>query len=194
MRRWERLASLGTLVLMLGAQDARAAPTEITMFGASWCGPCRAVKSFLEKNKLSFRYRDIDREDARAEFMRVSGGNSGIPLTFVGQEKINGANLPRLRAVLEREHLLQPAAGVGKEGVEVYGGYPPTWWQAQFRDLRERRSQSEAEVRELERVAADDREKELLARKKSDLVIVAATLDQLDNDASKVALPRAYRE
>jgi hypothetical protein len=183
------------LLLLLGCGEARAAPSsEITMYGASWVGPSRAVKNFLEKNKVPFRYRDIDQPEGRAEFMRVSGGNSGIPLTFIGQERINGANLPRLRTVLEREHVLAPAPVAGKEGVEVFGGHPPGWWQAQFQELRERRAGVEAEVRELERVAADDHEKELLSRKKSDLVIVVATLDQLDNDASKVALPRAYRE
>lgn len=50
------------IALPLISHRAYAAPSEVTMFGAPWCGPSRATKQFPETNRIPFRYLDIDDE------------------------------------------------------------------------------------------------------------------------------------
>jgi glutaredoxin len=189
-----RIAIAFVLLSISPVPVVEGAAPEVRQYGAAWCGPCRAVRSFLEKNGVPFRYVDIDVPAGREEFHRVSGGNSGIPLIFIGQERINGADLRRIRLVLEREKLIKEAPAEGKEGVDLFGGHSKEWWRSEFRDLRTYQARLEEQVRALEPVAVDNVEKEVLSQKKDNLRIVRATIDQLDNDASKVALPREYRE
>jgi glutaredoxin len=188
--------SRSTFALMLALSSAptsaHAAP-DVVMFGATWCGPCRAVKQHLEANRVPFTYRDIDDERHRAAFIQEGAG--GIPLVLVGREKIRGANLERLRSTLERAGIVKPAApsAAAAKG-ETYGGHPAAWWQAQFRELRAQVAEAGEKARALEKVAGDDVEKGVVAKLKEERGILEASLDQLENDASNVALPRKYRE
>ncbi len=37
-----------------------------TLIGATWCGPCKRVKSFLDDKEISYTYLDIDTEEGLA--------------------------------------------------------------------------------------------------------------------------------
>ncbi len=80
------------------------------------------------------------------------------------------------------------------QGAELFGGQRAEWWQAQFRELRARISELGEAAKSAERAAQFDDEKEAVARMKQDKKILEASLDQLENDASNVSLPRKYRE
>jgi glutaredoxin len=172
--------------------EALAAP-EVIMFGASWCGPCRAVKQHFEANRIPFTYRDIDDPKHREAFMQEGPG--GIPLVKVGGEKVRGADLVRIRAMLVR-------AGVAKAepppppgtNVTLYGGHSPEWWQSQFKELRALIAETGQRARDMEKSAQDDVEKAGVQKMKDEQKILDATLDQLESDASNVSLPRKYRE
>ena len=48
-------------------------------------------------------------------------------------------------------------------------------------------------IKKLEQVAADHHEKEILSKMKEDADILKASLAALENDASKVSIPRKFR-
>lgn len=47
-----------------------------TFYGAEWCGDCKRSRLFLDKNKISYAYIDID-SDPRAS-QRVAEINNGL--------------------------------------------------------------------------------------------------------------------
>ena len=40
--------------------------SNITMYGAEWCGDCRRSKKFLDANNVSYKYIDVE-----AKFQKV---------------------------------------------------------------------------------------------------------------------------
>ncbi|MCK6552628.1 glutaredoxin family protein [Myxococcota bacterium] len=176
----------------LSASASAAEPT-VRMFGASWCGPCAAVKQFLEAVQVPFVYLDVDDAKNREAFLR-EGGEGGIPYLVIGTEKIRGANLPKITDALTRSGALRARPDLTSRGVDLYGGQPAEWWQAQFRELRARIAALDDAVKSAERSAQFDDEKATVQRMKQDKKILEASVDQLENDASNVSLPRKYRE
>ena len=171
---------------------ADAAPS-VEMFGASWCGPCRYVRSVLDQNGIAYRYYDVDTPSGRAAYQAARGSTRGIPLLVVGGRTIVGANLQALSDALGNERLTaQAKASQSQSG--SYGGRSAGWWQAQFRGLIAYKKRLDGQIDRLAAVAADNIEKEQLEALKKRARMVEASINSLDNDASKVALPRKYRE
>ncbi len=172
--------------------EAWAAPS-VRMYGASWCGPCRTVKKYLRKKGVSFQYLDIDVPKNRALYLQ-DRSRGGIPLLIIGRDKIVGANLLRIRAALERARVLKenPKKTPPKGG--SYGGHSAEWWQRQFRDLRGRLHEMRGKVKRFEQVAVDHHEKEVLQKMRANQKILEESVDQLEVDASRVSLPRKYRQ
>src|SRR5688572_30821185 len=108
------VASSAALLFSMACSAAEAAP-EVRMFGASWCGPCRVVKQFLDQNRVPYTYLDVDNDKNREAFRREAS-QGGIPLIVIGTEKITGANMPAIAASLERGGVLKNAASTTKSG------------------------------------------------------------------------------
>lgn len=173
--------------------DARGAEPVVRMFGASWCGPCGAVRQFLDAAQVPYVYLDVDDAKNREAFLR-EGGEGGIPYLVIGSDKIRGANLPKIAEALTRSGGMRANPQLVAQGAELFGGQRAEWWQAQFRELRARIGELGEAAKSAERAAQFDDEKEAVARMKQDKKILEASLDQLENDASNVSLPRKYRE
>lgn len=163
------------------------AKTDVAMYGASWCGPCHAVRSFLDQNRVAYTYFDVDTAEGRAAYDQARGDFSGIPLTVVGGTAIRGANLVAIATAL---HVNAAAPTPG----DSYGGHPALWWQAQFRQLRTELDRMDRMIAEAAKVSADDYDKEIVGKMKQHRETVAGSIDQLEIDASNVSLPRQYRE
>ena len=41
--------------------------TDITMYGAEWCGDCRRSKRFLDSNNVSYKYIDVESDASASE-------------------------------------------------------------------------------------------------------------------------------
>jgi glutaredoxin len=181
-------------VLVLGLAGEALAKPNVTMYGASWCGPCRAVRGFLTRHAVSFDYRDIDNEKNRARFHAVTGRQRGIPLVVIDGEKVRGANLKGLRLILERKGIRLGGVPAPRPGEDFYGGHPTSWWQAQFAALRQRVADFEKRVAQSDEYAQTNHDREVVLEKmKDDLEILKGALEQLEIDASNVALSRRYR-
>lgn len=62
----------------------------VVMYGASWCGYCKKMRIYFDKNDI--QYTELDAEgDAQASFSILNG--SGFPLIYIGYRRINGANI-----------------------------------------------------------------------------------------------------
>ena len=81
--------------------------SELTMYGAAWCGDCRRSKRQLEDLGVSFEYRDVESNDShRDEAIRISGRQS-IPVIVLpdGSHLVEPSN-PDLERELRRVGLL----------------------------------------------------------------------------------------
>lgn len=62
----------------------------VTMYGAEWCGFCRALKQKLDSRDIEYNYIDVDENGNRKEMNDKTDGNETIPVLFVGDRyKIN---------------------------------------------------------------------------------------------------------
>lgn len=71
----------------------------ITVFTSPTCSPCKIVKYFLEKNKISYTERSVAEESNMTEAIKKSGGMT-VPVIDVDGRIIVGPNLPLLREAL----------------------------------------------------------------------------------------------
>lgn len=178
-------------IILLGlflACPAYAGAPKVEMYGASWCGPCRSVRAMLDKDQIPYTYTDIDAPGGREAYQRARPARRGIPLLIIGSNKIVGANFEAIRAALGQPKVA-PSATAGE-----YGGQTAQWWQQQFRSMRQYLAGVKQRADALEKVAADNVDKERLSKLREHQEEVEATLQQFDNDASRVALPRKFRQ
>lgn len=55
--------------------------TQITMYGADWCGDCRRSKRFLDLNKIAYEYVNVETEsDAAKRIVEINDGKKSIPV------------------------------------------------------------------------------------------------------------------
>lgn len=62
--------------------------TEIIMYGAQWCNPCRQVKAKLIQLNKEYTFKDIDNEENAEELKKL--GYSSIPVVIKGDVIIRG--------------------------------------------------------------------------------------------------------
>jgi mycoredoxin len=75
---------------------------EITMYSTSWCGPCKRLKSDLEREGIPFVQIDIENdEDAALLIETLNSGNRTVP-TLVFADGTSMTNPPVSRV---KEHL-----------------------------------------------------------------------------------------
>lgn len=186
-----RIIVLAATLTMFVVPATAEAKGDVTMYGASWCGPCRAVKGALDQNRIPYRYVDIDSEAGRADYKRARGSSRGIPLLVIGSTKIVGANFAAIGQALQKNGLTQGAPAQPQKG--EYGGKTAGWWQSQFRSMRGYEAQLKQQIDQLAAVAADDVDKGRLAAMRDKHEVVKASIQQLENDASRASVPRKYR-
>jgi mycoredoxin len=55
--------------------------SNITMYGADWCGDCRRAKQWFERNKVAYAWVDLDAHpESIDEVIRYNGGRKNIPV------------------------------------------------------------------------------------------------------------------
>ena len=55
--------------------------SEITMYGAEWCGDCRRSKKFLDANNVKYNYIDVESDaSASDKVIEINGGMRSIPV------------------------------------------------------------------------------------------------------------------
>ena len=55
--------------------------TDITMYGAEWCGDCRRSKRLLDSNSVTYTYIDVEADaSASDKVIEINGGMRSIPV------------------------------------------------------------------------------------------------------------------
>jgi len=55
--------------------------SDITMYGAEWCGDCRRSKRFLDSKNVKYNYIDVEADAAASEkVIEINGGMRSIPV------------------------------------------------------------------------------------------------------------------
>ena len=179
---------------LLALSTPVGATQEVTVYGASWCGPCQTVKKFLQQQRVAFEFVDIDQDANRERFAKVSPDSGAIPFTVIGKESVRGARLQALKTLLVQHKMLLGAhvTDVSKDG--QYGGYAPQEWQEQFQAMRQRVADLKTRLAKLEKEVVDvEGRAQILPRARRDLKVAMDSLDDLEKAASDVSLPRHYR-
>ena len=93
-----------------------AAPPELVLFSADWCGYCRAAKAFFRANSIAYREVNVESDKAgAAEFKRTYGGG-GIPLTVAGDRTIRGFSADSMLYFLKGSGLVAKNSVIEKDG------------------------------------------------------------------------------
>ena len=92
------LVALALGVALAGQAGGRPAPADrslssatggVTIYGATWCGPCRHLEATLTQRNVPFVVVDVDQNsDAYAKARTASGMGSGIPLTNIERSTV----------------------------------------------------------------------------------------------------------
>ena len=69
--------------------QARAASGGLTMFSATWCGPCKRAKAYMAQKGIAYRDVDIEASESNAKEYADFGGG-GIPLFIAGEKRMRG--------------------------------------------------------------------------------------------------------
>ena len=55
--------------------------SQITMYGADWCGDCRRSKKFLDTNNVEYTYIDVEADESASDkVIEINGGQRSIPV------------------------------------------------------------------------------------------------------------------
>lgn len=86
-----RLALALALASAVAGARADAPQPSVVMYATDWCGYCAKARAYFAKNGIAYVERDVEKsEHAAAEFRRLGG--RGVPLIFVGRERLDGFN------------------------------------------------------------------------------------------------------
>lgn len=73
---------------------------KIKLIGATWCAPCKAVKSYLDQNHYEYEYMDIDEEETLTLTSRF--GIRSVPAIIKSEGDLDslyvGSNIDQIRA------------------------------------------------------------------------------------------------
>lgn len=76
--------SLGAVTVLL-SRRVRADDVEahVTVFGATWCQPCKVLEAALRARKIPYEEIDVDQNPQAYAMAKKASGTNGIPLTLV---------------------------------------------------------------------------------------------------------------
>ena len=82
--------------------------SNITMYGAEWCGDCRRSKKFLDSNNVAYNYIDVEADvSASDKVIEINGGQRSIPvIIFEDGTHLTEPSDAALKAKLEELKLL----------------------------------------------------------------------------------------
>jgi glutaredoxin len=72
---------------------------EVKMYATSWCPYCAKARAYFARRNIAYVEVDIEKsKEGRAEYERL--GARGIPVIFVGPQRMNGFSEARLSQLL----------------------------------------------------------------------------------------------
>ena len=79
--------------------------SQITIYGAEWCGPCHMAKHYLEGKGIAYKYNDVDKDPAAGMEAIEKSGQRAIPIIDIGGDIIVGFDRPHIDQALKTHGL-----------------------------------------------------------------------------------------
>ncbi len=71
----------------------------VVVYGTSWCGHCKNARAYLTSQNVEFTEYDIETSEIGAQKFQALNGY-GVPLIYVGSERIEGFKKAQLESAL----------------------------------------------------------------------------------------------
>ena len=76
------------------------AKAPVKMFGTDWCPYCKQAREYFSRNGIAYSELDIEKSGAaKSEYQGIGG--RGVPVIFVGSERMNGFSEQRMAQMLK---------------------------------------------------------------------------------------------
>ncbi len=73
---------------------------QTVMYTTSWCGYCKKAREYFRKENIPYTEYDIEK-DKQAKSIYDSFGGKGVPVIFVGQERMNGFDISSFKQIYQ---------------------------------------------------------------------------------------------
>lgn len=91
---------VGSLSETASARDV-SPDHDVVMFTAPWCGYCDQARVFLKREGVDFLEIDIESSTSAYDRFEEFGGR-GVPLIFIGDERMSGFSAQGYRQALDQ--------------------------------------------------------------------------------------------
>lgn len=75
---------------------------KITTYTLSWCPHCKALKEYLNKNKIEYENIDVEENEDAAEDIIEKTGQSGFPVIDIDGEILIGFDKDKIELILKK--------------------------------------------------------------------------------------------
>ncbi len=95
----------GTANISVVPGQAAKNGSTVKILSTTWCEVCKKAKAYLSEKDVAFRDYDVERsETGRREYKKLNG--KGVPIIFVGDQRMDGFDRSKLEAILIKNGLL----------------------------------------------------------------------------------------
>jgi len=63
---------------------------KVIIYTTSWCGVCKKAKAWMNQNRVPYQEFDVEASEANYQKYKAEGGDGGVPLILVGNNKMRG--------------------------------------------------------------------------------------------------------
>lgn len=79
----------------------------VVVYGTRWCAATQYVRRYLDRNNVSYSFRDIDRDDEAADQVRWwTGGYLSHPTVKIGSDILVEPLSNEIQSALEKNNLV----------------------------------------------------------------------------------------
>lgn len=79
---------------------------QVTIYSATWCAYCHAVKEYLDKKGVKYVDRDVEKDPEAGSEAIAKSGQRGIPVVDINGTIIVGFDRMTIDKTLEDAHLI----------------------------------------------------------------------------------------
>ncbi len=71
------------------------------VYGEKWCSFCRALQELLDSLGVVYEYKDVGREDNKAEMLKRTGGHFLVPTFVIGETVIQNPSVEKVKELVD---------------------------------------------------------------------------------------------
>ena len=72
----------------------------VIFYSAAWCGFCRTLQGYMDKNGIEYDYRDVETGDNEKEMLEQTDGKYLIPTVIIGGKAYQNPSPVQLKELI----------------------------------------------------------------------------------------------